>query len=132
MKSFEERMTKAFDRRMAKAKARRNLILDTAETDAVCRTNTERALFHYFNPNGAKGRKAKLNAILSDAVDKGICTTGAILAYGSMSDDFSNESLYALAQKRRVTRIDVQVALSGIYRNTRILENYLKEKGVAF
>lgn len=49
-----------------------------------------------------------------------------------MSDDFTNESLYALAQKRRVTRIDIQVALSGIYRNTRILENYLKEKGVAF
>jgi hypothetical protein len=66
--------------------------------------------FHYFNPNGLYARKQANDEKISGLVDREVCRTGAILAYGTLAD-WETKHLRELYSKNRVTRIECEVAL---------------------
>lgn len=79
-------------------------------------TNKDKALFHYFNPNGMLGKKRITDKLIDDAVDAGKAKSGAIIAYGSMNH-FAEDELYKLISMKRVDRIKLKVTLEMMQRD---------------
>ena len=69
----------------------------------------DRVRFHYFNPNGLYERKRVINDAINDAVTKGHCKSGAILAHGGRAAEFHEDEMRELVYLRRVNRIRYQV-----------------------
>lgn len=73
-------------------------------------TNKEKAVFHYFNPNGMLARKRATDKLINDAVDAGKAKSGAVIAYGSLNH-FNEDRLYQLTSKKYVKLVDLRVTL---------------------
>ncbi|CAM5569932.1 hypothetical protein [Eoetvoesiella caeni] len=94
--------------------ARHNFILEQATKPEECRTNLELAQFHYFNPNGLHARKKVSDGRITQAVDLGLCKSGAILAYGSMNDYYVKKLSDLACDRTRVRRFEILSAIEGI------------------
>jgi len=93
---------------------RYTFIVEKATNESECRTNVERAKFHYFNANGLYEKKKANDRLIRIAVEEGRCNSGALIAYGS-SDDFYVQKLLKLAMNTfRVKRVDLLETLSGL------------------
>lgn len=84
----------------------------TKEATKVARSWTykECVAFHYFNPNGLYARKQASDVKIEGLVERGVCRSGAMLAYGSLAS-FETNALVALYNKNRVGRIAYEVAV---------------------
>jgi len=84
----------------------------TREATKVARSWTygEAVRFHYFNPNGLYARKTANDVKIDNLVDRHVCRSGAILAYGGLAS-FETEMLRALHGKKRVGRTEYLVAI---------------------
>jgi hypothetical protein len=91
-------------------------------------TCTDILNFHYFNPNGLCAVKKALQDRLNIAVSEGKANTGSLLAYGSLND-YVNENLRKLLQKKRVNRRHLFVDLEMLQEEIETLENFLNEIG---
>lgn len=109
---------------MAKFKNRFTLISKTATEASSTWTNVEVAQFHYHNPNGLVKRKWELNERVSAAVDAGRCKSGAIFAYGTLSD-YCEKQIIRLAGLKRVGSIALSVAISMMEREIASVEAFL-------
>ena len=91
-------------------------------------TCTDILNFHYFNPNGLHAVKKALQDRLNIAVSEGKANTGSLLAYGSLND-YVNENLRELLQKKRVNRRNLFVLLEMLQEEIETLKNFLNEIG---
>jgi hypothetical protein len=84
----------------------------TQEATKVARSWTygEAVRFHYFNPNGLYARKLANDKKIDDLVERHVCRTGAILAYGGLAS-FETSLLLGLYSKKRVGRTEYLVAI---------------------
>lgn len=80
-----------------------------AAADTTGMTNHEAARFHYFNENGLRAAKDRVNQKIVELVEAGLVPNGWYLAYGSLSDSYQTEKLYKLVEQKRVSEIKLQV-----------------------
>lgn len=73
----------------------------------------DKALFHYFNPNGAYATKKVSDDLINHAVTYGKLRSGAVYAYGSLND-YGVERLYRAVSLQRPRRFDVDYAVRWI------------------
>ncbi len=98
-------------------------VTETAMTDrGLC--NRDKVSFHYFNPNGLYARWRSVCDRISGAVNAGKVPFGWIIAYGSFNH-YAVDRFTALADKRRVRRIALEVALDGLRRDIETAEGKL-------
>lgn len=102
-----------------------DLITKTASEPARSWTNKEKALFHYFNPNGLYAKKKAMDDLISKAVDEGRAKSGAILAYGSLSY-YNIDRLFEFTTKKYVDRIDLNTTLGMLSDDIAAASNFLK------
>ncbi|MEI9428688.1 hypothetical protein [Mesorhizobium sp. Cs1299R1N3] len=98
-----------------------------ATADKLSRPDT--ILFHCFNPNGLyaelKASQDRIGAWVDANPDQ---PNGVLLVYGSLND-FHRKALFALLDKRRrVTRTEFAVTVSGIRREISTAAEWLKKK----
>ena len=84
----------------------------TKEATKVARSWTygEAVRFHYFNPNGLYARKQASDKKIDALVEREVCRSGAILAYGGLAF-FETNLLRGLYDKKRVGRTEYLVAV---------------------
>lgn len=87
-----------------------DFIADQASDDSVCKSNRERAQFHYFNDNGLNHQHRRMSDTISQWVDEGHIPSGWILAYGSLNY-YTTDRLTEVAMKRRVDPIELRIIL---------------------
>ena len=87
-----------------------NYITQEAKKPFRSWTYGECVRFHYFNPNGLYRRKQANDRKIDALVDREVCRTGAILAYGGLAS-FEVDTLRGLYDKKRVGRIEYLVAI---------------------
>jgi len=73
-------------------------------------SNRDRVVFEAFNINGLVARKRANDDRIRALVDSGVVPSGWHIAYGSFSD-FNVDTFYKLLDKRRVGRIELEVAI---------------------
>lgn len=101
-------------------------ITETATEVGPKWTNKEIAQFHYFNPNGLYAQKKARDRAISDAVADGKMKSGAIIAYGSLSD-YNMMALAHLAMGRLVKTRTLQITLQAIRREIEAADRELSE-----
>jgi hypothetical protein len=101
-------------------------VTQTAKTTKPGWSNKEKALFHYFNPNGLSAKKRNLDEQINRLVDEGKCKTGAIIAYGSLNS-FNTDGLYKLIKMQRVNEILLQVTLGGLEWDIKRAAEYISQ-----
>lgn len=101
-------------------------ITETATEVGPKWTNKEIAQFHYFNPNGLYAQKKARDRAISDAVAEGKMKSGAIIAYGSLSD-YNMMTLAHLAMGRLVKTRTLQITLQAIQREIEAADRELSE-----
>lgn len=101
-----------------------------ANTDkGLC--NVDKAVFHYFNVNGVRAQKARLDRIIDKNIENGKLGLGWYLAYGSGSDSqYSVNKLHTLTLKQRVAGATLYAVLESIRFSIRKAEQALTEKGI--
>ena len=100
----------------------------TKEATKVARSWTygEAVRFHYFNPNGLISRKTANDRKIDELVEKKMCASGAIMAYGGLAY-FETQNLTDLHAKKRVTRIDYLVAVQMLREKCERQEKFIAE-----
>jgi hypothetical protein len=85
----------------------------TQEATKVARSWTygEAVRFHYFNPNGLYARKRANDKKIDNLVDREVCRSGAIMAYGGLQTFETAMLIEGLFNKKRVGRIEYLVAI---------------------
>ena len=89
--------------------SRTTFVFDIATNEEQLKNLNEKAAFHAYNPNGLYARKRHLDGVINRLVDAGTVPSGWALAYGVFSN-YNAENVRDLANKKRVSRIDLQVA----------------------
>jgi hypothetical protein len=89
--------------------SRTTFVFDIATNEDQLKNLREKASFHAFNPNGLYARKRHLDGVINRLIDAGIVPNGWALAYGVFSN-YNADNVRELANKKRVSRIDFQVA----------------------
>ena len=89
--------------------SRTTFVFDIATNEDQLKNLREKARFHAFNPNGLYARKRHLDGVINRMIDAGIVPNGWALAYGVFSN-YNADNVRELANKKRVSRIDFQVA----------------------
>ena len=84
-------------------------ICKTIKTDDGLKLK-DRLHFHCFNENGAVNAKYLADKRINEAVDAGICKSGAIMAYGSLSN-YAADKLMKMTRNKRVNRGDLNVLI---------------------
>jgi hypothetical protein len=84
-------------------------ICKTIKTDDGLKLK-DRLHFHCFNKNGAVNAKYLADKRINEAVDAGICKSGAIMAYGSLSN-YAADKLMKMTRNKRVNRSDLNVLI---------------------
>ena len=82
-------------------------ICKTIKTDDGLKLK-DRLHFHCFNENGAVKAKYLADKRINEAVDAGICKSGAILAYGGFSN-YAADKLMKMTRNKRVNRSELNV-----------------------
>ena len=85
----------------------------------------DRALFEYFNPNGANHRKYAVDERITAAVAAGKCASGAILAYGSMNDHYSRLLSDIVCLNAKTTYREVMRLVDALNREIKYAEDFL-------
>ena len=91
-------------------------------------SNKEVALFHAFNPHGLVARKQAVDEQIAEAHKKGLCKSGAMLAYGTFNS-FSRDLVMGLVERQRVRRINLLVAIEMLQDDIKKAEEFLRERG---
>lgn len=91
--------------------------------------NLDKALFHYYSPNGLRAQKERLNKIISHHVREGKLNTGWILAYGT-AFNYSISRLHALTLKKRVAGSLLYAVLESIRFDIKTATERLREEGI--
>lgn len=94
--------------------------------DTNSMNNRELLRFHYFNPNGLLAQKRSNDKKISALVNEGKVPSGWILAWGSMND-YSENRLYDMMDKKRVNSIKLHVALDMLKDNIKKATAKIKE-----
>lgn len=85
-------------------------IVEQATNQSQARNYRELMQFHYFNKNGLVARKRANDEKITELVNAGVVPSGWHVAYG-IFDDYSENLVMKLAEKRRVRRIKALVAI---------------------
>lgn len=91
--------------------SRTTFVFDIATNEDQLKNLKEKSAFHAYNPNGLYARKRHLDGVINRLIDAGIVPNGWALAYGVFSN-YNADNVRDLANKKRVSRIDFQVATS--------------------
>ena len=89
--------------------SRTTFVFDIATNEDQLKNLKEKAAFHAYNPNGLYARKRHLDGVINRLIDAEIVPNGWALAYGVFSN-YNADNVRDLANKKRVSRIDFQVA----------------------
>jgi hypothetical protein len=89
--------------------SRTTFVFDIATSEDQLKNLKERADFHAYNPNGLYARKRHLDGVINRLIDAAIVPSGWALAYG-VCNNYNADNVRNLANKKRVSRIDLQVA----------------------
>lgn len=79
-----------------------NKVTQTATTCLDSWSNRDKVRFHAFNPNGILARRSASDDRIRALVDSGFAKSGALLAFGSLSN-YHVQKLYDCALKSRVS-----------------------------
>jgi hypothetical protein len=88
----------------------------------------QKVWFHNFNVNGLVAEKRMLDNLVSALVDEGKALSGAMMAHGTF-DSFHEDSVRKLSQKKRVSRIEVEVSIEGLKERNARAAMYLSAFG---
>jgi hypothetical protein len=89
------------------------MITETATERGARWTNHDVATFHYFNPNGLAARKRALDTAIAAAVEDGLTSSGALLAYGSFNDG-AVVALYEYMSEKRGDTLELRTILDDL------------------
>ena len=89
-------------------------------------SNAECAKFHYFNPNGLCAQKKATDKQIDKLIDAGKAKGGAAIAYGCLNYRYPDQ-IAELSRKKRVSKIDLFIATSGIKDSIESAKKFIAE-----
>jgi hypothetical protein len=101
-------------------------IADAAKAPAKSWSNIEKVAFHYFNPNGLYAAKKVRDAEIRRMVNDYGLPSGALLAYGSLNDYYT-EALMDLYRKKHVSRLRLMTVLEGLRYDIKMADKWIAE-----
>ena len=96
-------------------------ICKTIKTDDGLKLK-DRLHFHCFNENGAVNAKDLADKRIDEAVDAGICKSGAILAYGGFSN-YAADKLMKMTRNKRVIRRELNIFPGDIFNREMLIRS---------